>query len=93
MQGFAADIMSIARVSFHRRLHEAGLSGLIINSVHDSIVVDTIPSDVDRIVEIFNNVFADLPANIKRIFGVEFKLPLRCEISVGPNQKELTEVK
>ena len=93
VQGFAADLMSIARVSFHRRFHNEGISGLIVNTVHDSIVVDVQKKDVDKTVEMFYNVFDDLPTNVEKLFGTEFTLPLRCEVSIGPNMYDLEEVK
>ena len=93
VQGLGADLMSIARVSFRKRFHNAGLSGLIVNTVHDSIVCDVPENEVDTVARIFHGVFSDIPNNFRRIFGLEFNLPLRAEISIGPNMKELTEYK
>lgn len=92
-QGSGADIMSIARVSFYRRFRDANIGGILVNTVHDSIVCDVEKSEVERVARIFHSVFDDLPSNFKRVFGVEFNLPLRCEVSAGDNMKELTEVK
>lgn len=93
VQGFAADLMSIARVSFHRRFHNECISGLIINTVHDSIVVDVHKDEVERCVGLFYDVFDDLPANASKLFGVDFGLPLRCEVSTGINMYDLEEAK
>jgi DNA polymerase I-like protein with 3'-5' exonuclease and polymerase domains len=92
VQGLGADLMSIARVSFYKRFKNENINGILINTVHDSIVVDTLAREVRRVESIFNSVFFDLPLNFKRIFGVEFNLPLKCEISVGPNMHDLTEI-
>jgi DNA polymerase I-like protein with 3'-5' exonuclease and polymerase domains len=92
VQGFGADIMSIARVSFARRFLSAGIHGKLINTVHDSIVVDVSDNDVRKVVDIFNNVFADLAANISRIFNIPFDLEVRCEVLVGKNQGDLYEI-
>lgn len=92
VQGFGADIMSIARVSFAKRFRDASINGRIVLTVHDSIVVDCDDNDVQRVVEIFNNVFTDLPANISRVFNINFDLEVRCEIEVGHNQGELSPV-
>ena len=93
VQGLGADIMSIARVSFKKRFHNAKINGIIVNTVHDSIVVDCSSSEIERVAQIFNSVFFDLPTNFRKLFGVEFNLPLRCEVSYGKNMKELTEMK
>ena len=93
VQGLGADVMSIIRVSFFRRFYDSGISGLIVNTVHDSIVVDISgrgsDGELHKTRAIFDGVFHDLPANFARVFGVEFNLPLKCEVSYGSNMKEL----
>lgn len=91
VQGLGADIMSIARVSFAKRFLALGITGVMVNTVHDSIVVDIPEFEVPRVVKLFHDVFNDLPLNFERIFKIPFDLPLRCEVSVGNNMKELTE--
>lgn len=93
VQGFAADLMAIARVSFSRRFHNMGIEGVLLNTVHDSIVVDVPSYEVERVVRLFHEVFRDLPQNFERIFKKEFNLPLRCEVAVGPNMSDIEEVK
>lgn len=93
VQGFAADLMSIARVSFAKRFHDLNINGILVNTVHDSIVADIDPSEMERTVELFHKVFDDLPKNFERLFKKEFNLPLKCEVSIGANMKDLTEVK
>jgi hypothetical protein len=51
-------------------------------------VVDCSRGEEERVTALFNSVFSDAPANFKRIFGVEFNLPLLCEVSKGSNMKE-----
>lgn len=93
VQSCGADLMSIARVSFYRRFKDANIDGILVNTVHDSIVCDVKVSEVDRVAGLFHTVFTDIPTNFKRLFGVEFNLPLKCEVSVGNNMKELEEYK
>lgn len=89
VQGTAADLMSIARVSFFRRFKAAKLTGVLISTIHDSIVVDVPKEEVETVCIMFEEVFRDIPLNYKRIFGSEFSLPCRCEISYGPNKLDL----
>lgn len=92
-QGFGADIMSVARVSFARRFAAAGIKGVLINTVHDSIVVDIEKGERDKVCKIFNEVFADLPKNISKIFDLDFNLEVRVELLAGNNQGDLHEIK
>ena len=89
VQGLGADLMSIARVSFYKRFKNANINGVLVNTVHDSIVVDCESKERESVARLFHSVFVDIPANFKRLFGVDFNLPLNCEVSTGPNQKEL----
>lgn len=91
VQGLGADIMAIVRVSFAQEFKKLQ-RGRIINTVHDSIVVDTHKEDLDTIVDMFYNIYNDVPKNFKTLFGVEYNLPLTNEVSVGPNLNDLTEI-
>ena len=93
VQGLGADLMSIARVSFTKRFKDANINGIIVNTVHDSIVCDVDSSEINRVGLLFHDVFRDTPINFKRLFGVGFNIPLTCEVSVGNNMKELMEYK
>ena len=100
VQGLGADIMAIARVSFKRRFDASGythrpnsITGVSIGTVHDSIVCDVSSDLVEKVARVFHDVFNDLPNNFKRVFGVEFDLPLRCKVSVGPNMMDMEEYK
>ncbi|UOF80619.1 DNA polymerase [Caudoviricetes sp.] len=93
VQGLGADLMSIARVSFAKRFKENNIDGLMVNTVHDSIVCDIHEKEVERTAKLFHEVFSDIPINFKRLFGVEFDIPLTCEVSVGKNMKNLEELK
>ncbi len=92
VQGLGADLMSIARVSLSKRMKKAGLKSLLICTVHDSIVVDAPKEEAKHIVRLMNDVFDDIPLNFKKLFGVEFNLPLRCEISIGDNWGDMLEI-
>ena len=91
-QGFGADIMSVARISFFKRIEKSGMDCLHINTVHDSIVIDSHDRDVDGVVKLFVECFRDLPRNIARVYNIPFDLEVRCEIMVGKNQLELEPV-
>lgn len=93
VQGLAADLIAIARVSFRRRFLSGNFTGKLINTIHDSIVADVPNNEVLAVCKLFEEVFNDIPMNFKRIFGVDFNLPTRCEISYGHDKFNLTEYK
>jgi DNA polymerase I-like protein with 3'-5' exonuclease and polymerase domains len=92
VQGLGADIMSIARVSFTKRFYKEKINGCIVNTIHDSIVCDVEDSEIHRSAILFHNVFRDIPRNFQRMFGVQWDLPLQCEVSVGKNMEETVDI-
>lgn len=93
VQGLGADVMAIIRVAFYKRFKRRKIEGLIVSSVHDSIVVDCPNSSVEEVENLFHEVFNDVPKLFQQWFGREFTLPLRCEVSVGHNMNDLKERK
>ena len=86
VQGLGADLMAIARVSLSNRLKD--MQGIkLVNTVHDSIILDFDEKicDNNSIVAIVDKCFTDIPLNFKKLFGVDFNLPMRVECQVGPN--------
>jgi len=94
VQGLAADLVAIARVSLYRRLLAAGLlsSCLMVSSIHDSIIVDIADKVLlSQVALMMQSVLTDVPGNFKKLFGVEFDLPLRGDISYGPTKADLVD--
>ena len=69
---------------------ETLIKGGLISTVHDSIVCDVEPNEVERTCALFHEVFNDIPANFEKLFKRKFTLPTRCEVEYGPNLKDLT---
>ena len=81
--------MTIARISAYNRIKKAGIPCDFISTVHDSIVLDTHIDCVQPLASIFDQVFHDLPMNIKNIFGYDWKCPMSCETKYGPDMKNM----
>lgn len=93
VQGFGADLMMLARLSFANRLIAGGYKTKLISTVHDSIVCDSPDDEYMQIVKLFHEVFADIPKNFERIFGIELNVPMTCEVLCGPNLHDMKEIK
>lgn len=94
VQGLAADLMSIARVSLKRRLDalEPRIRNDIklVSTVHDSIVTDVPSAEfLPPVKKIIHGVFEDIPSNFRAVFGYSFNLPLRAGITYGSNLRDL----
>ena len=93
VQGTAAVLMAIARVSFLGRLSKKSWGSLVllVSSVHDSIVVDAPAYLLQEITNLFHQVFDDLAKNVKKLFDYTWETPLACEVKFGPNMKNMTK--
>ena len=84
VQGLGADIMALARVTLFNRLKALRLENcMLVNTVHDSLIIDAAEEHVDTLVPLMLKVFEDVPTNFKKLFGVEFNLPMKAEVEVG----------
>lgn len=89
IQGFGAELVMLARIEFRRLLKRSGLTAKFVGTVHDSLVVDCPSHAVMEVAKLLKQAIESVPRLCKEVFGYDFSLPLRCEISVGPNKKDL----
>ena len=94
VQGTGADVMMIARISFWNRLKKKKWGHLVlpIQTVHDSIACDAPDDLVQEVVNLYHEVFRDIPANIKKLFNYDWVVPLGCETYGGYDQKNVKEL-
>ncbi|MDE7165034.1 MAG: DNA polymerase I [Clostridiales bacterium] len=77
LQGSAADIIKIAMVRVHKRLE--GMKSNLIMQVHDELIVDTHPDEVEQVKEILKTEMEN---------AVSLSVPLNVDIAVGRNWME-----
>lgn len=80
VQGTGSDLLLSAATQIHKELKGEGLK--IVGTVHDSILGEFPEECKDWIVDEIRRIMLH-PANMDR-FGVELKVPLDCDIGVGP---------
>ncbi len=95
VQGLGAELTAIVRVSLAKRLAAMRLAAPVklVNTVHDSVLIDTPKENVDKVIETVQNVFKAVPGNFTRLFGLEFDVALNVEIKLGPNWGQMEVVK
>ena len=91
VQSFAtADIVPIALLHIDKLLQ--GMKSCIVNTVHDSIVIDIHPDEESRVVDVIKDTNTALPYFITQRWGVEFNVPLLLEAKIGPNWLDTKDV-
>ena len=92
VQGFAtADIMALYRGRVYRRLLREELSDvLLVNTVHDSVMLDVRGEEMVRYVYgVLDEEAARLPELLESLWGIVTDLPLKVEMKYGHKWSEL----
>jgi len=93
VQGFAtADLLPIALVELDGFFIENNLQSVICNTVHDSIVIDAHPSEIDTCIKLMKEAMLCLPQETHRRYNVVYDMPVGIEIKMGDNWLDLHEV-
>jgi len=91
VQSFAtADIVPIALLHIDELLK--GLQSCIVNTVHDSIVIDVHPDEEAKVISIIDATNEALPKLIAARWGVNFNVPLLLEAKIGPNWLDTKDI-
>jgi DNA polymerase I-like protein with 3'-5' exonuclease and polymerase domains len=91
VQSFAtADIVPIALLAIESELIHA--QSCIVNTVHDSIVIDMHPDEDALVTQVLRTVEDNLIGLIQQRWGVDFNVPLTLDAKVGVNWMETKEV-
>ena len=78
IQGTAADMIKLAMITIHNRIKDAGLQSKMILQVHDELVFDAVPAELDVLKPlILDSMRAALP--------LPNGVPVEAELGVGEN--------
>ena len=93
VQGFAtADIVPIACINAYKMMKDRDVKSLLINTVHDSIVVDAHPDEIETMTKLLDRATKDVIDSLYDFYKVEFNVPLDTELKVGANWLEMQEI-
>ena len=93
VQGFAtADIVPIACINAYKMMKDKDVKSLLINTVHDSIVVDAHPDETELMTDLLDRATRNVIDSLYDFYKVEFNVPLDTELKIGDNWLEMNEV-
>jgi DNA polymerase-1 len=79
IQGSAADLIKVAMIRIHDALRESGLRGQMLLQVHDELVLEAPPNEVERVSAIVRQSMEQ---------AAELSVPLVVDLGVGDNWLE-----
>jgi len=80
VQGTSADIIKIAMVELHREMEKRGLRSKMILQVHDELVFEIPPEELDLMKELVSKIMPD---------ALKLSVPLKIDIKIGKNWGEM----
>lgn len=93
VQSFAtADIVPISLIYIDKLLGVNKMQSCIVNTVHDSIVIDVHPEEKDKVLRIINAANDKLLAIVNKKWKLDFNVPLLLEAKIGPNWLDTKDV-
>jgi len=91
VQGFATgDVTPVILMELEHRLMP--LQSKVVNTVHDSMVVDVHPEETDYVIQMITDLNEDLDKIIYEAYGVEMNVPMLLEAKIGPNWLDTKDV-
>ncbi len=79
IQGTSADIIKIAMINVSRRIQEEGLQSRMVLQIHDELVFDAVPQEIDKLQQIVREEMENV---------IELSIPLTVECNYGKNWLE-----
>ena len=93
VQSFAtADIVPVSLIYIDKMLHANKLQSCVVNTVHDSIVIDVHPNEKEKVLRIINRTNEVLVDIINKKWDVDFNVPLLLEAKIGNNWLDTKDV-
>jgi DNA polymerase I-like protein with 3'-5' exonuclease and polymerase domains len=91
VQGFAtADIVPLCLLHIEKLLDN--MQSCIVNTVHDSIVIDVHPDEENKVIDIISQTNKELKEIIQARWGISFNVPLLLESKIGDNWLDTKDV-
>jgi len=94
VQGFAtADIIPIALTYLWHRLRDENLKSFIVNTIHDSAVLELHPEELETVHEISVDCFTEKVYNyLDNVYNIHFNVPLGTGFKAGKFWTEGEEI-
>ncbi len=85
IQGSAADLIKVAMLNLHRRLKENQLKTRMLLQIHDELVFETPPEEMEEASALVRHEMTHALAD-------RLKVPLKVDVAVGPNWLDVEEL-
>jgi len=86
VQAFAtADIVPLCLIYVDKLLEVNKMQSCIVNTVHDSVVIDVHPDEEEKVLKVIDTANNNLLKIVNKKWQLDFNVPLLLEAKIGPN--------
>jgi DNA polymerase-1 len=85
IQGSAADLIKIAMLAIHGRLRRSKLRSRMLLQIHDELVFEAPPEELDTVAEIVNHEMTNALSD-------RLEVPLKVDLAAGPNWLDVSDL-
>jgi DNA polymerase-1 len=87
IQGSAADLIKMAMLNIHRRLREENRAARLLLQIHDELVFEVPPEEVDEVTAL---VGEEMTGPLEK--SLSLRVPLKVDLAIGPNWLDVEEI-
>ena len=93
VQGFATgDIVPLVLLEIEKRLKQKKLKSLLVNTVHDSVVLDVHPAEEKAVVGLIKEINDNLKDILEKHYDIDVNVPMLLESKIGNNWLDVKDV-
>lgn len=97
IQATASDMMLVCLNTIEQYMRAEDLRSILVSTVHDSLVIDAVRSELPKVHEIVDTVLNNIPAVLKLAFGDDYDtswmiVPFAGDCEVGPDYKHVNKI-
>ena len=84
--------MPLALIRLQSAFSKKGINSLIINTVHDSVVIDVYPGEESIVSKLAHRAMADVTSTFEDYYGVKWDVPFGVDLEMGYNWLEMENI-
>jgi len=79
-------------LEIEKHLEIDNLNSLLVNTVHDSVVLDVHPSEERAVLGIIKEINTKLPTIIQSYYNIDINVPMLLEAKIGNNWLDTVDI-
>lgn len=88
IQSGVYDLVMTALTIIGEEMERRKMASKLILQVHDELVADCHPREVDDVAHLFREVMVNINPYLEEMFGFTLEVPLAADVKVGPNWRD-----